>query len=116
MHITLPDLINPIEGMIAGLFYELERITWSRDYRIPGIDIERICRQRGIRIYGRITNDPAVVGFHVRRSQARWARYILNARLDGRPLPPAWNPSRSAAPHSLIDRLVDLLDAIFGAP
>lgn len=111
---TLPDPINSLDGLLAGLLHPLQRITWSRDYRIPGIDIERICRQRGIRIYGRITNDPAVVGFHVRKSQAKWATYIVNARLDGRPLPPAWSPSRSARPQTIIDRLVDLLVMIFG--
>lgn len=113
---TLPDLINPLEGIIAGLFHPLERITWSRDYHVAGVVIERLVRQRGVRVYGRMTNDPTIVGFLVRKSQAQWARYIVDARLAGRPLPPAWNPSRSAAPHSLIDRVVDLLDAIFGAP
>lgn len=111
---TLPDLLNPLEGLIVGLFHPLERITWSRDYRVAGVVIERLCRQRGVRVYGRMTNDPNVVGFMVRKSQAKWARYILNAHLSGHSLPKAWDPSRSAAPHSLIDRLVDILDAMFG--
>lgn len=111
---TLPDLIDPIEGMIAGLFHPLQRITWSREYRITGYQMEQLLRQRGIRVYGRMTNDPTVLGFLVRKSQAKWANYIVNARLAGRPLPKAWNATRSSRAHTIIDRIVDLLAAMFG--
>lgn len=114
MHITLPDLINPIEGLIAGLFHDLERITWSRDYHVAGYDMERLLRQRGIRVYGRITNDPAILGFLVRKTQAKWATYIVNARLAGRPLPPAWNVQRASHAHTAIDWIVDFLAILFG--
>lgn len=111
---TLPDLIDPLEGVIAGLFHPLERITWSRDYHITGYHMECLLRQRGIRVYGRMTNDPTVVGFLVRKSQAKWATYIVNARLANRPLPPAWNAQRSSRAHTAIDWIVDFLAMIFG--
>ena len=110
----LPDVINPLEGIFASLFHPLETITWPRGIGLTGYQMEMLLRQRGIRCYGRITNDPTVVGLRVRKSQAKWARYIVAARIDGRRLPAAWNAARSAKPHSLIDYIVDGLAWLFG--
>jgi hypothetical protein len=89
-------------------------------------------RQYGIRIFGRLTNDPEVLGFKVKRSQAVWAEYLLLRAgvplvaplLDPRNLeyqrlhtpgemPSPWQEN-GIGPHSFIDHIVDWLDALLG--
>lgn len=105
----MPDLINPLETFIVSILHPLERITWRRRPGLTPYQVETALRQRGVRVYGRIMTDHDTAGLHVRRAQAPWARYILAAILAGRPLPPAWDPQRSARPTTPIAAIVDII-------
>lgn len=108
----MPDLINPFDGWIASILYGTERIVWPRGW--TGYRMERALRERGVRVYGRLTTDSETLALSVRRSQAAWARYIVATALAGRPLPAAWNARRSVRPTSPIAAIVDLLAWLAG--
>lgn len=127
----LPDLINPLEGLFAeGVHGPLHEFRFSRGAGFTGLKVERLMRQYGIRIFGRLTTDPQIVGFKVKQSQAVWAEYLLlragvplvTPLLDPRnrdyqrlhasnEMPPPWQ-ERGIGPRSIIDHIVDWLAAL----
>lgn len=129
----LPDPVNVIEGMLAGSMHgPMHEFRFSRGGGFTGIQAERLMRQYGIRVFGRLTNNPEQVGFKVKQSQAIWAEYLLlragvplvTPLLDPRnrdyqrrhtagEMPTPWQEEGIRA-HSIIDHLVDWLDGLFG--
>ena len=109
----LPDVINPLEGIVVGLFRKLVWVQWPRGMGATGWQMEKVLRERGVFVYGRMTNDPENLGFYVRATQAEWAQTLINKKLNKEKLPPPWNSKRALKPRTAIDAIVSFLAYVF---
>ena len=77
MHLPQIDVLSPIDTFIGTLRYgEMHRFTFQPSIGHTPLNVERLLRQYGIRVWGR-----KIVGtnrsFLVRRTQALWAEYVM---------------------------------------
>lgn len=127
------DWLNAIDGWLGKLEHgPLHRFSFSRNSDFAGVDVEMMLRQYGIRVWGREVDNPDEIAFLVKRRQAVWAEYILCRAgvpltcqlLDPRnteyreqhpygSMPTPWNEHGIGA-HSLVDHVVDWIDALVG--
>ena len=127
------DLINFLDGLVGRMSHgPMHKFTYSRAMDYAGYEVESILRRYGIRIWGRGFTDSDEIEILVKRSQARWAEYLLcragipltsplldpsNASLQNHhpegAMPTPWD-ERGVGPHSFIDHVVDWLDRLLG--
>ena len=125
------DLLNPIDGYMGRLLYgPMHRFSFSTHGDFTGMQVEKLLRQYGIRIWGRELDNDDELAFLVKQSQAVWAEYILCRAgvpltcqlLDPRneqyavfhdSMPVPWQEKGIGA-HTLVDHIVDWLDRLLG--
>lgn len=128
---VFPDLINWLDGVTGQLIHgQLHRFTFSTATGFTGVDVERLLRQYGIRIWGRAISTEEELAFFVKVKQAIWAEYLLcragvpltSQLLDPRnahyrqshalgSMPTPWS-ERGIGLHSFVDRTVDWIDRL----
>jgi len=130
-----PDLINLFDHLSGRLQYgQLHCFTFVTTTGFTGIEVEKLLRQYGIRVWGRMiaSEQEQELAFHVKQRQAVWAEYLLcragvpltsplldqrNARYRARHAPGAmptpWQ-EKGIGPHSFVDHVVDWLDRLLG--
>jgi hypothetical protein len=125
------DLLNPLDGYFGQLFNgPMHRFSFLADAGFSGLEIEKMLRRYGIRVWGRNMDDPAEHSFLVKETQAEWAEYLLcragvpltGQLLDPRnetyrnqhapgSMPKPWTANGIGA-HSLVDHIVDWIEAL----
>lgn len=125
------DPINWLDGFLGQLRHgPMHRFTFSRKGDFSGVDVERMLRQYGVRVWGR-SADEEEIGVLVKKSQAVWAEYLLcraGVPLTGNLLDPRnahyRQHHRGAMPtpwsahgiglSSVVDHIVDWIDRRLG--
>jgi hypothetical protein len=128
----MSDPINWLDGLFGQLWHgPMHRLTFSRKGDFSGVEVERMLRQYGVRVWGRQA-DEEEIGVLVKESQALWAEYLLcraGVPLTGKLLDPRNAHYRQVHPHgsmptpwsaggtslhSLVDHVVDWIDRRLG--
>ncbi len=127
------DLLNPLDGQFGRLFNgPMHRFTFRADGGFSGLEVEKMLRRYGIRVWGREMADSEERALLVKQSQAVWAEYLLCRAgvpltcqlLDPRndtyryhhsqdTMPVPWTQHGVGA-HSFVDHIVDWIDKLLG--
>jgi hypothetical protein len=100
------DIIKWIDDLIAALRFGVgKRIDFEHD---PGVGVERMLRNHGVRVYGRGYMDKTKRSLRVQPQQEQWARYLIARQAGGGKMPRrhAKTPRRAVG---LAGRIVDWL-------
>ena len=133
MDLTRFDWINPLDGLLGRTTHgTMHRFSFDGKGQFSGRDVEMLLRQYGIHIWGRKIGENGERSFLVKKTQAKWAEYIMYRAgipltcpvLDQRnlqyaqnhpdhTLPTPWT-DQGVGPRSLVDRMVDLVNDTIG--
>jgi hypothetical protein len=74
----IPDVVNSLDGIFGEIRHGgMHRFRFSSEHGHSGIQVERILRRYGIRVWGREVTVTGDIGFLVKKRQAVWAEYLL---------------------------------------
>jgi len=76
--LLIPDVVNSLDGLLGEVRHgNMHRFRFSTEHGHSGIQVERLLRRYGIRVWGREVTVTGEIGFLVKRRQAVWAEYLL---------------------------------------
>jgi hypothetical protein len=127
------DLLNPLDGQLGRLLNgPMYRFTFRADGGFSGLEVEKMLRRYGVRVWGREMDDPEERALLVKQSQAVWAEYLLCRAgvpltcqlLDPRndtyrhqhnqgTMPVPWTQNGIGA-NSFVDHIVDWIERLLG--